>query len=415
MLPSLLDSPVAYDIAKAMLSGFNRHYQFFRAESARAKHRFETQDWRAQQSAQKERIAFYDLRVDECRSRLSKEFNAQMLELNVWQQAKLHYIGMLVDHHQSELAETFFNSIVTKLIDRSYFKNEFIFLRPAVSTEYIENSEAQTKPTYRAWYPTEENLKDTLKDLISSFGLRSEFEDLERDAHAVANAIEAKLRNINTQVNFQLHALLSLFFRNKGAYLVRKLINGFQEFGFSLPILYTEHNQLMMNAALFGEVDLLILFSFSRDYFMIDMEMPSAHVRFLSGMMPHKPQGELYNALGLAKQGKDLFYRDFLSHLHHSTDRFRISPGIKGMVILVFDLPSFPYVFKAIKDFYPPPKETTREQIKAKYLLVKQHDRVGRMAETFEYSHVAFLTDCFDPELIDEIQHHAPSPIEILY
>ncbi|MSQ57514.1 MAG: bifunctional isocitrate dehydrogenase kinase/phosphatase, partial [Limnohabitans sp.] len=48
------------------------------------------------------------------------------------------------------------------------------------------------------------------------------------------------------------------------------------------------------------------------------------------------------------------------------------------------------------------------------YLLVKQHDRVGRMADTFEYSNVAFLKDCFDPELIAEIQHHAPSQIEIL-
>ena len=58
--------------------------------------------------------------------------------------------------------------------------------------------------------------------------------------------------------------------------------------------------------------------------------------------------------------------------------------------MLVFDLPSFPYVFKVIKDFYPPQKDTTREAIQRKYLLVKQHDRVGRMADTLEYSNVAF-------------------------
>ena len=92
----------------------------------------------------------------------------------------------------------------------------------------------------------------------------------------------------------------------------------------------------------------------------------------------------------MAKQGKTLFYRDFLYHLKHSSDQFRIAPGIKGMVMLVFDLPSFPFVFKLIKDYFPHQKETTREQIKAKYLLVKQHDRVGRMADTLEYSEVAF-------------------------
>ena len=83
------------------------------------------------------------------------------------------------------------------------------------------------------------------------------------------------------------------------------------------------------------------------------------------------------------------------------------------MVMLVFDLPSFPYVFKVIRDWYPPPKDTTREQIKGKYLLVKQHDRVGRMADTMEYSLVAFPRERFDDGLIEEIRQLAPSQLEI--
>jgi isocitrate dehydrogenase kinase/phosphatase len=135
-------------------------------------------------------------------------------------------------------------------------------------------------------------------------------------------------------------------------------------------------------------------------------------VQFLRGLMPRKPRNELYSALGLQKHGKNLFYRDFLAHLRHSSDRFRIAPGIKGMVMLVFDLPSFPYVFKVIKDFYPPQKDTTREQIQSKYLLVKQHDRVGRMADTLEYSNVAFPRHRFDEELVAELRHFCPSLVE---
>ena len=146
---------------------------------------------------------------------------------------------------------------------------------------------------------------------------------------------------------------------------------------------------------------------------MVDMEVPSAYVQFLRTLMPRKPRSDLYTALGLGKQGKTLFYRDFLHHLRYSSDKFRIAPGIKGMVMLVFDLPSFPYVFKLIKDHFPAPKETTREQVKGKYLLVKQHDRVGRMADTLEYSLVAFPRDRFSDELIEEIQKFAPSQLEI--
>jgi isocitrate dehydrogenase kinase/phosphatase len=180
-----------------------------------------------------------------------------------------------------------------------------------------------------------------------------------------------------------------------------------------LPILHAPSGKLVIDALLNEEDELLILFSFARAYFMVDMEIPSAYVQFLRSLMPRKPRAEFYNALGLAKQGKTLFYRDFLWHLRHSTDRFRIAPGIKGMVMLVFDLPSFPFVFKVIKDFYPSQKDTSREQIRGKYLLVKQHDRVGRMADTLEFSEVAFPFDRFEPELVAELQKFAPSQLEI--
>lgn len=413
MFPQRLDSPLAYDVAKAMMDGFNRHYRLFRTESARAKHRFETADWHGQQRAQRERIEFYDLRVKECVTRLEKEFKAGEQPMDVWHQVKLHYIGLLVDHHQPELAETFFNSVTTKILHRTHFHNDFIFVRPAVSTEYIENEEPAATPTYRAYYPTRETLRETIERIIHNFRLQKEFEDLPRDAGYVLEAMSARLQDVKLRANFQVQVLSSLFFRNKGAYVVGKIINGFNELPFALPILHGKGGKLLIDACLFGEDDLQMLFSFARAYFMVDMEIPSAYVQFLRSLMPRKPRAEIYNALGLAKQGKTLFYRDFLYHLKHSSDKFRIAPGIKGMVMLVFDLPSFPYVFKVIKDYYPPPKDTSREQIKGKYLLVKQHDRVGRMADTLEYSEVAFARDRFEDELIDEIRKFAPSQLEI--
>jgi len=410
--PTALTDPRAFDIARAMLDGFNRHYTLFREASADAKRRFEEADWHGQQRAQRERIEYYDLRVDEGAERLQREFQASDLPKDTWQQVKLHYIGLLVEHHQPELAETFFNSVTTKILHRSYFHNDFIFVRPAVSTEYIENDEPASLPTYRSYYPTKPTMRETWLRIVDNFQLQREFADLGRDIDHVLAAVAAQLGEFRMRANFQVQVLSSLFYRNKGAYLVGKIINGFNETPFALPILHDDAGRLTIDAALFGEDDLLLLFSFARAYFMVTMEIPSAYVQFLRSMMPRKPRSEIYNALGLAKQGKNAFYRDFLYHLRHSSDHFRIAPGIKGMVMLVFDLPSFPYVFKVIKDFFPDQKETTREQIKGKYLLVKQHDRVGRMADTLEYSNVAFPRARFEDELVAELQHYCPSLLE---
>jgi len=410
--PQTLNARLPYDMAQALLEGFDRHYRLFRAESARAKHRFETQDWVGQQRAQRERIEFYDLRVREAVTRLEREFKASQQTHETWQQVKLHFIGLLVDHHQPELAESFFNSVTTKILHRSYFHNDFIFVRPAVSTEYIEN-ENPDKPTYRVYYPAHQTMRDCVKRVVVDFNLQCTFDDLERDIDRLQAAMLARFDHSRLRPNFQFQVLSSLFFRNKGAYIVGRIMNGFQEVPFALAVLHNEAGRLYLDAALFTEDEILILFSFARAYFMVDMEVPSAYVQFLRQMMPRKPRTELYNALGLAKQGKTLFYRDLLAHQRQSTDRFRIAPGIKGMVMLVFDQPSFPFVFKVIKDYYPPQKDTTREQIKGKYLLVKQHDRVGRMADTLEYSDVAFPLSRFEPELIEEIKKFAPSQLEI--
>jgi isocitrate dehydrogenase kinase/phosphatase len=351
--------------------------------------------------------------VEENAERLQTEFMASGLSMDVWQQVKLHYIGLLINHHQPECAETFFNSVTTKILHRSYFHNEFIFVRPAVSTEYIENDEPAAAPTYRCYYPTRETLRDAFLRMVTNFQLAREFEDLGRDVDQVLAAVFKALGDFRPRANFQIQVLSSLFYRNKGAYAVGKVVNGFSELPFALPILHTPGGQLAIDTALFGEDDLLLLFSFARAYFLVDMEVPSAYVQFLRSLMPRKPRWELYNAIGLQKQGKNIFYRDFLTHLRHSSDKFRIAPGIKGMVMLVFDLPSFPFVFKVIKDYYPPQKDTTREQIMRKYLLVKQHDRVGRMADTLEFSNVAFPRSRFEDELIEELQKFCPSLLEI--
>ena len=412
MFPQLTD-PRAVEIARSLLDGFNRHYRLFRETSAAAKQRFEAADWHGQQRAQAQRIEFYDQRVDEAVDRLRGEFNIEQLSMDTWQQAKLHYIGLLIDHHQPELAETFFNSVTTKLLHRSYFHNDFIFVRPAISTEFIDDEPAAL-PTYRAYYPTRETLAQAFTRIVDNFQLAREFEDLPRDIGWLLDAVLEQLGEYRLRANFQVQVLSSLFYRNKGAYVVGKIINGYNLLPFALPILHNEHGRLEIDTALFGEDEISLLFSFARAYFMVAMEVPSAYVQFLRSMMPTKPRSEIYNALGLAKQGKNSFYRDFLHHLRHSSDRFRIAPGIKGMVMLVFDLPSFPYVFKVIKDFYPAQKEnTTREAIQGKYLLVKQHDRVGRMANTLEYSNVAFPLARFEDGLVAELRHFCPSLLEV--
>ncbi|MDE1181033.1 bifunctional isocitrate dehydrogenase kinase/phosphatase [Paraburkholderia sp.] len=410
--PKLLSSQIGFDVARTMLDGFDRHYRIFRDAAIRARTLFENGEWQRVQSLARERITSYDERVDECVVLLEDEYDAEHIDDEIWQQIKLHYIGLLTTHRQPECAETFFNSVCCKILHRSYFNNDFIFVRPAISTDYIENDEPAAKPTYRAYYPNQDGLAATLERIVTNFQLDCEFDDLSRDIACVMQTIHDAFGTFDEAPNFQIHVLSSLFYRNKSAYIIGRIINGDRLLPFAVPLRHARPGVLALDTVLLTREQVLIIFSFSHSYFLVDMEVPSAYVEFLRTVLPAKPKAEIYASVGLQKQGKNLFYRDLLHHLKHSSDRFIIAPGIKGLVMLVFTLPSFPYVFKIIKDRFPPPKETTREKIQQKYQLVKRHDRVGRMADTLEYSSVALPLSRLDDALIRELEREAPSMIE---
>ena len=77
---------------------------------------------------------------------------------------------------------------------------------------------------------------------------------------------------------------------------------------------------------------------------------------------------------------------------------------MRGQVMLVFTLPSYPYVFKVIQDVFGPGKDTDRATVRSKFAMVKHVDRVGRLADTLEFTALALPLERFSPELLGELR-----------
>ena len=315
----------------------------------------------------------------------------------------------MIDHKQPECAETFFNSVSVKILHRVYFQNRFIFVRPAISTEYIDAE----PPSYKSYYPLQQGLRSALIDIVLDLKFERRFADFRRDLCNVFAAFRARFaRPFALESNHQIQVLSSPFFRNQSAYVVGRVVNGIHTYPFVVPVKHDGNGELYFDALLMDDAELAILFSANRAYFLVDMEVPSAYIDFLRAILADKTAAELYTMVGLQKAGKNLFFRDFLHHLKHSRDKFIIAPGIKGLVMSVFTLPSYPYVFKVIRDRIAASKDTDRQRVKEKYTLVKHHDRVGRMTDILEYSDVAFPRARFSDDLLAELEAVAPSVIE---
>jgi isocitrate dehydrogenase kinase/phosphatase len=400
---------LAETIAETVLEGFNKHFRIFQKITAGAMGRFETEDWMAERDASRKRVLFYDKRADEAIETLREIFGPALNDMSIWKQVKALYTMLLQDHKQPELAETFYNTVFCRMFDRTYFNNEYIFVRSAVSTEYIESD----RPAYHVYYPAKLGLRTTIRRVLKSCHFSMPFEDMQRDVRRITRALSEGFRERprKAHLNFQIHVINAIFFRNKAAYVVGKAINEYDIFPFAVPILNNGEGGLYVDTLLLGENALNQLFDFSYVYFMVEHPVPSAIVHFLQGLMPTRTKEDLYSAIGYHKQGKTDFYRDFLHHLTYSDDELIQAPGIPGMVMAVFTLPSYPYVFKVIRDRFAPPKEMSRKEVEEKYQLVKEHDRVGRMADMMEYSYVALPKSRFSVELLEELLDSCESSI----
>jgi isocitrate dehydrogenase kinase/phosphatase len=397
-------------IARTILDGFEKRYAQFRALSAAAKASFEKADRPGSRELSRLGIGAYDERVHESVESVLRLYPYARTDETLWPQVKQAYISLLYDHKRPECAETFYNSVACRVLDRTYYRNEYIFWRQAVATEFIGADDV----TWRSWYPTSTNLLSTFAAIAESLGLGLPFENLRRDLRRMLLAFRQHLPGRRErQLNFQVQLLSSLFFRDMGAYVVGRLLNGNQQTPFVACVRHSTGGRgLYVDALLLRAEHLAGLFSLSRAYFIVDMDVPSEFVTFLNQIMPAKSKAELYTAVGLQKQGKTLFYRDLQSSLRHSTDAFVLAPGARGMVMMVFTLPSFPWVFKVIRDEFPPPKNITREEVRAKYLLVKYHDRVGRLPDAMEYSDVLFPAARMHPSVIRELERSCAQNLE---
>lgn len=394
--------PLSIRVAKRILKGFNRHFQLFQEITQAAKQRFEQADWEGESRARKERIYYYDQRVNEAIAKLQDRFDLTRFDPALWADVKRWYLWLLYDHRQPELAETFYNSVFCRLFDSEYFNNDYIFVKPGTAVQFLDLD----RPVYTSFYPDDDGLEACLEELLGSFGLERPWQDLGRDVGLLADNLRPVLAsNLKPEPHRQLHVATSPFYRNKAAYVVGRAMIGLEMQPFVIPILISDDFELYVDTVITDIDDLALIFSFTRAYFMVDTDVPSGLVSFLKSILPTKSIADLYTCIGLQKQGKTLFYREFLHHLEHSSDQLIVAPGIKGMVMSVFTLPSFPYVFKVIKDHFAPPKEVDRETVKQKYQMVKMHDRVGRMADTLEFSHVAFPLSRFSDELLEELKN----------
>jgi isocitrate dehydrogenase kinase/phosphatase len=403
---TLTDSRLAARCAEIAQQAFFDYLTRFNAITERARERFLARDWAGSSNDAAERLRFYNDVLDGLTSRIRELKGIRLPERSIWMGVKAVYSSLIARSPAWEIAETFFNSLTRRVFATDGVDQAIEFVDTDFDTP-PPNAPITVAKTYRG-----QSLPELLHSALTDAFEEICWDDLRETANLATAQIEATHAAKDSQP--ELEIVSSVFYRGRGAYLVGRVL---REGQVSLPIaLCLRHENergITLDALLHGDVDLAILFSFTRSYFRVAIECPYRLVRYLQQLMPRKRLIDLYNAIGFHRHGKTEFYRDFIAHLRRSTDRFVVAEGARGMVMSVFTLPSYDVVFKLIKDRFDLPKDSTREDVRRRYRLVFEHDRAGRLVEAHEFEHLRIPGDRFDPKLRAELLRDAASIVRM--
>lgn len=386
--------------AKIIQNDFDAFHQEFKSLTKQAAEIFANRDWLNGQKLSITRLDLYKHYVQGTEETIREVLKDRFEDKETWRKLKPVFAELIGKRRDGPIVESYFNSVIRKLFIKEAIDEEIEFID-------FERRVLQTNPTepiYKRFYLGNDNLETIWSRIIKSYNFKFDFKDFEGDVERIALAIRYKVVEVFGRMEEvdQMDMITSVFYRNKGAYLVGKITKGNIQMPILLPLVHFEDGA-RIDGVLFSKNDIAIVFSFTRSYFLVESENPVDLIHFLRPLMKHKNMSELYASIGYNRHSKTVLVKELYRHLEYSDDKFMPALGIKGMVMVVFTLPGFNVVFKVIRDKFGPTKNFGRQHVIDCYRLVFMHDRVGRLADAMEFEYLEFDKSRFTEEALHEL------------
>jgi isocitrate dehydrogenase kinase/phosphatase len=351
------------------------------------------------------RIELYELRVARAVANIAGQLQAKRTDVALWVDIKRAYEIIVARRPDSDFYRTFFNSVTRDLFGTVGVNPEVEFC----ATNVGRASGAVPIRVYRVGASLPAAVREVLTDL--PFG--AVIDDQEAAVHRISADIGRYFESGRHRGHPECIELIEpLFYRGMQAFVVGRLIGD----GSITPVVLAFTNSskgVQIDAVMLSRADVGSLFGYARSYFHVDLPAVSAAITLLRSFMPRKSIDELYTVLGRAKQGKTERYFALQRHLDKSIDSFVHAPGERGLVMIVFTLPSHDLVFKVIRDRFGAPKTSTRADVIERYQFVFRHDRAGRLVDAQEFKRLRLPRERFMPALIDELLTEAAESCRI--
>jgi isocitrate dehydrogenase kinase/phosphatase len=411
MLAAATSERVRVQLAASWIhSVFDQFYQDFLQLTWSAKAAFETRDYVASVASAKRRLGLYNATVYALAWDLRAAFPALAQRQSLWAQVEGAFLPAVEGRYEADLALAYIHSTRRRVHHGEWTPVEYGFGEQR-STAGSRNAVYET---FACSWPLDHRVMQRILEVAE---LSVPFRDQAGDALRIARRLNDVLAG---KLGAGLHAIEMIrggFFRNRGAYLVGRLVLNGNEYRPFVIALLNEPDGVVAAAVLHVVSHVHNLFNTTE----APCQVTNLHYHelsaFLHSIMPRRPLGLHYSTIGFHHVSKVAVMNEVRRHLGTNRELLDTAPGFPGTVAIAFTSPRSDYILKVIRDRptdgYKWDSFEGVDAVLEKYKRVHEINRTGSMLDNILYYNLKLDCSWFKPTLMNQLLSAASNAVQL--
>jgi len=389
---------------------FTRFYEEFLTLTWLAKEAFENRDPQASVAHAKKRLGLYNATVYALAQEMRAAYPALAQHQELWVQVEAEYLPAVADRYEADLALAYLHSTRRRLYEGDWKPVEYAFGEHRAAA-YERDAVYET---FACSWPVDHRV---VQRILAVAGLSVPFLDAASDAALITRRLNDVLAVKAGAGLYAIEMISAGFFRNRGAYLVGRLVLKGNEYKPFVVALLNEPNGVRAEALLHTTPHAHNLFSSTEAPFQVTNRLYHELSDFLHSIMPRRPLGLHYSTIGFHHVSKVAVMNEVRRQLSRQRELLDTAPGWPGTVAIAFTSPRSAYILKVIRDRptagYKWDSYQGAEAVMDKYRRVHEINRTGSMLDNILYNNLKLDRSWFRPELLADLLGGASNAVQL--
>ena len=378
-----------------------------------AKLAFEKRDFASSLQISSRRLSLYSISISDVGNRLQQTYPKIHADIELWWKVESYYDDLIRGEYSEDIALAYVHSLRRRIyqgewLAADYSYSEIVSETKRLSPHIVKSIELDGKLS-----------KHAVQEIFKIPEFKRDYSDIEVDAERVVKRVAENHSRPprNLQRLIRVEVINAGFYRNRGAYLVGRLVF---ETGRNAPLiiaLLNDEQGIYVDAVLTSETYAHNIFSSTLANFHVTSSYYHEVSAVLKSIMPRRPLGLHYSTIGYNHLGKVAVMSELESELVDTGMVLETAVGSKGTVAMGFASKNSAYSMKVIRD-----KPTRQykwgefeglESVIKKYTRVHEINRTGSMLDSIIFYNVRLDRHWFSPALLEELLDKASMSVSL--